>query len=90
MDKSSIIPIQQTASKRPGWSIHLKTLRARTRIGCGFLDGASLEPRDDTAKATWIQDNSKVVTWIVNLVDPSITLSLQSFSTTIEVIILRW
>ena len=90
MDKSSIIPIQQTASKRPGWSIHLKTLHPRTRIGCGFFDGTSLEPIDDTAKATWIQDNSKVVTWIVNLVDPSITLSLQSFSTTIEVIILRW
>ena len=35
---------------------------------------------EEKAKATWIQNNSKVVTWILNSIDTSIILSLQSYT----------
>ena len=36
--------------------------------------------RDDKNAATWVQNNSKVVTWILNSIDSSLSISLQSFS----------
>lgn len=48
----------------------------------GYQDGTVT--KDDKSAATWDQNNSKVVTWILNSIDPSITNSLQFFSTAAE------
>lgn len=80
MDKCDIIPIHLTGRKNHmGLSFHLKHFVQGQGLA-GFLDGTSLQPTGDKAKANWTQNNSKVVTCILNSVDPSITLSLQSFS----------
>lgn len=50
----------------------------------GYLNGTTSKPIDEKAKdvkamATWNQNNSKVVTWILNSIDSNIALTLQSF-----------
>lgn len=46
----------------------------------GFLDGTTVKPTDgDKSIATWSQNNSKVVTLILNSIESNISLSLQAF-----------
>lgn len=42
----------------------------------GFLNDLSIKPTELKAKASWIQNNSKVVALILKSIDPSIILSL--------------
>ena len=57
----------------------------------GYLDGTvtkltvdstntTSKTADEKAVATWNQNNAKVVTWILNSVDPSLSMSLQAFT----------
>ena len=56
----------------------------------GYLDGTTPAPKAVTATddsgaktlATWNQNKAKVVTWILNSVDPSISLALQAYTMT--------
>lgn len=48
----------------------------------GTLMGLLLHPdgKDEKGKATWNQSTSKVVQWILNSIEPTIALSLHTFS----------
>ena len=81
MEKTNAIQIKFNGSNYSGWAFHLKHFVAGHGL-MGYLDGTAT--KDDKSTATWDQNNSKVVTWILNSIDPSITNSLQSFSTAAE------
>ena len=81
MEKSEVIQTKLTGAKNyAGWSFQLRHFVQGQGL-TEFLDSSSTEPTQDKAKAKWIQSNSKVVNWILNSIDPSIILSLQSYST---------
>ena len=57
----------------------------------GYLDGTvtkltvdstntTSKTADEKAVATWNQNNAKVLTWILNSIDPSLSMSLQAFT----------
>lgn len=50
----------------------------------GYLDGTVTIPTEEKAKATLNQNNSDVVTWILNSTDSSIVLSFQASSTALD------
>ncbi|XXG51957.1 hypothetical protein AAC387_Pa03g0404 [Persea americana] len=58
------------------------TQKPTTILDTTAKDGASTASKtvDEKAVATWNQNNAKVVTWILNSVDPSLSLSLQAFT----------
>ena len=61
------------------WSFHLQHFVESQGLG-GFLDGTTVKPTDgDKSIATWSQNNSKVVTLILNSIESNISLSLQAF-----------
>eukprot|EP00268_Persea_americana_P011774 TRINITY_DN14955_c1_g4_i1.p1 TRINITY_DN14955_c1_g4~~TRINITY_DN14955_c1_g4_i1.p1 ORF type:complete len:101 (+),score=6.02 TRINITY_DN14955_c1_g4_i1:956-1258(+) len=48
-----------------------------------FLDGTTLKPNDgDKSVPTWSKNNSKVVNWILNSIEPNSSLSRQAFKKT--------
>ena len=47
----------------------------------GILDGSQKEEGTTEAKLQWKTKNAQVITWILNSVEPEITLSLRSFKT---------
>ena len=81
MDKTDSIQIKFNGSNYSGWAFHLKHFMAGQGL-MGSLDGTVT--KDDKSVTTWDQNNSKVVMRILNSMDPSITNSLQSFSTASE------
>lgn len=70
-----------------GWSFHLRHFVDGKGLD-EFLDGTTVKPEDksidERAKATWKQNNGKEVTWILGSIDPSIAITLPSFSTASE------
>eukprot|EP00268_Persea_americana_P025756 TRINITY_DN25109_c1_g1_i1.p1 TRINITY_DN25109_c1_g1~~TRINITY_DN25109_c1_g1_i1.p1 ORF type:complete len:194 (+),score=28.25 TRINITY_DN25109_c1_g1_i1:528-1109(+) len=90
MDKNDIIPVKMNGTNCMTWSFHLKNF-VEGKGMLGYLDGTVPKPlvdsssiasrtADEKAVATWNQNNAKVVTWILNSVDPSLSMSLQAFT----------
>lgn len=77
MGKGGIIPIRLNGKTYMGWAFALKRFVKGPGLAT-YLDG-TVASSDEKAKGTSSQSNSKVVTWILNFIDPSIILSLQSF-----------
>lgn len=71
MDNNEIIPVKLDGKNYSGWSLHLKHWVTGKCLG-GYLDGTIKET--DKTKETWNQNNSKVVTWILRSIDPSVSL----------------
>eukprot|EP00268_Persea_americana_P001630 TRINITY_DN10493_c0_g1_i1.p1 TRINITY_DN10493_c0_g1~~TRINITY_DN10493_c0_g1_i1.p1 ORF type:complete len:147 (+),score=20.06 TRINITY_DN10493_c0_g1_i1:813-1253(+) len=67
------------------WAFHLKNFIEEQEM-LGYLDGTTIKPAvdpngtEDKSIAIWNQRNAKVVTWILNSVDPSFTMALQAFT----------
>ena len=85
MEKVDIIPIKLDGTNYMSWSFHLKNFVTGQGL-IGYLDGTTpaVTATDDSGAktlATWNQNNTKVVTWILNSVDPSISLALQAYTT---------
>lgn len=96
MDKTDLIPIKLNGKNYLQWSFHLVNFVEGHGLlgildGTDFMpeskEQGSASTADPTSKsadekvlATWRQNNIKVVTWILNSVDSSISLSLQAFS----------
>lgn len=81
MDKNSVIPIKLTGKNYIVWSFHLQHY-----IRCQGLTEYLNERGTGTVQTNgqkgevWNQNYSKVVTWILNSVDPSIGLSLYTYT----------
>lgn len=78
MDKIDVIPVKFNGTNYVGWSFHLQHFVEGKGL-VEFLHGTTTEPKDAEERHTWSQNNSKVVTWILNSIDPSISLSLHSY-----------
>lgn len=81
MDKSDSIKIRFNGKNFNRWAFHLQHFVARQGL-LEYLDGFVLEGEKN--KSPCEQTTLKLVTWILNSIDPSIVVSLQSFSTTSE------
>lgn len=77
MDKTDTIQIKFDGNNYFGWAFHLNYFVMGHAL-MGYLDGTVT--KEDKTAATWDQNNSKEVTWILNSIDPSLSISLQSFS----------
>lgn len=73
MDKTDVIPIKLIGKNYVVWPFHLKHFVQGQGLS-EYLDGTTTEPKYGKDKTTWIENNS-IVTWILNSVDPSITLN---------------
>lgn len=72
------------------WSFHLKNyVEGQGLLGLlGGSDplptadsaGSASKPANEKAITTWRKNNAKVVTWILNSIDQSISLSLQAYT----------
>lgn len=95
MDKTDLIPIKLNGKNYLQWSFHLVNFVGHGLLGIldgtdstpESKEQGSANTADPTSKSanekalgTWRQNNAKVVTWIINSVDSSISLSLQDFS----------
>lgn len=81
MEKNDIIPICLNGRNYMGWSFHLEHFVKGQGLH-GYLDGTTKAPTDEKdEKGNYSLDeyNSKVVTWILNSIEPTIALSLHSF-----------
>lgn len=91
MDKMDVIPVKLTGKNYMTWSFHLKNY-VEGKGMLGYLDGTITKPTavqdedststasksaNDKAMATWNQNNAKVVTRILNSVNPSLYKLLQ-------------
>ena len=83
-----IIPVKLDGTNYMSWSFHLKNFVEGQGL-LGYLDGTNTAPiavtftssaADAKTLATWNQNNAKVVTWILNYVDSSISLALQAYT----------
>lgn len=79
MDKSEVIPVKSTGKNHMGWSFNIKPF-VQGQWLFGYHDDTTLEPTKEKAKATWVQNNSKLATLILNSIDTSIRLSLLSLT----------
>lgn len=74
-DKGDIIPVKLNGKNYMGWSFHLEHFVNLHE----YLNGTTTTPtdeKDEKGKANWDQNNSKVVTWILNSIEPTIAVSL--------------
>ena len=65
------------------WSFHLRNFVEGQGL-FGYLDGSIPRPHittDSKGLATWSKENAKVVTWILNSIDPSLAVALQAYTT---------
>ena len=91
MDKIDVIPVKFNGTNNLSWSFHLKNF-VKGQGMLGYLDGTTPKPIagttatsttpvvGDKINATWNQRNAKVITWILNSVDPSFSMALQAFT----------
>eukprot|EP00268_Persea_americana_P042906 TRINITY_DN42998_c0_g1_i1.p1 TRINITY_DN42998_c0_g1~~TRINITY_DN42998_c0_g1_i1.p1 ORF type:complete len:254 (-),score=43.67 TRINITY_DN42998_c0_g1_i1:1786-2547(-) len=90
MEKGDIIPVRLTGKNYMNWSFHLKNYVEGQGL-LGLLDrsdplptadsaGTASKPADKKPITTWQQNNAKVITWILNSIDQSISLSLQAYT----------
>ena len=74
-----VLPSKLDGTNYMRWSFHLKnSIKGKGLLG--YLDGSNHQPADNTATKTlaaWNQNNAKVVSWILNSVDPTVSLSLR-------------
>ena len=67
------------------WSFHLKNFVEGQGL-FGYVDGSITKPTaisstDTKALSAWSKDNAKVITWILNSIDPSVAIALQAYTT---------
>lgn len=88
MDKVDVISVKFNGTNYMSWAFHPKNFIEGQGM-LGYLDGTTTKPVadstgttivDDKTIVTWNQRNAKVVTWILNSVDPSFTIALQAFT----------
>lgn len=86
MEKGDIILVKLNGKNYITWSFHLKNFVEGQGM-LGDLEGIEIKPTaekgkpvDAKAVTTWSHNNAKVVTWILNSIDPSLSLSLQAFT----------
>lgn len=69
MDKMEVLPIKLDGTNYMSWSCHLKNFVEGEGL-LGYLDGTNPQRTTDNTDAktlaAWNQNNSKVVTWILN------------------------
>ena len=70
-------------------SFHLKNFVEGLGL-FGYFDGSMTKPptpsnTDSKILATWTKENAKVVTWILNSIDPSLAVALQAYTTTADI-----
>lgn len=75
MEKNDINLVKFNGTNYVGWSFHLQHFVEGQGLA-EFLDGRTIEPTEAKAKHTWSQNSSKVFMWILNSMDPTISLSL--------------
>lgn len=59
MDKSEVIPVKSTGKNYMGWSFNIKHFVEGQGL-FGYINDTTLEPTEEKAKATWVQNNSKL------------------------------
>ena len=91
MDMIDVIPVKFNGTNYLSSSFHLKNFVEGQGM-LGYLDGTTPKPVagtaatsttpvvDDKIIATWNQHNAKVITSILNSVDPSFSMALQAFT----------
>eukprot|EP00268_Persea_americana_P010392 TRINITY_DN14227_c0_g1_i9.p1 TRINITY_DN14227_c0_g1~~TRINITY_DN14227_c0_g1_i9.p1 ORF type:complete len:116 (-),score=6.66 TRINITY_DN14227_c0_g1_i9:5-352(-) len=65
------------------WTFHLRNFVEEQGL-FGYLDGSITRPTsttDSKGLATWSKENARVVTWILNSIDPSLAVALQAYTT---------
>ena len=83
MDKYDVIPVKFNGNNYMAWSSHPKNF-VEGQGPFGYLDGSITKPTTSTdtkALATWSKENAKVITWILNSIDPSLAIALQAYTT---------
>ena len=78
MYKYDVILIKFNGQNYMSWSFHLKNFVEGEGLFC-YLDGSIPRPQittDSKGLATWSKENAKVVTWILNSIDPSLVVAL--------------
>ena len=85
MDKYDVIPVKFNGQNYMSWSFHLKNFVEGQGL-FGYLDGSITKPQitsatDSKSLATWSKENAKVITWILNSIDPSLAVALQAYTT---------
>ena len=84
MEKCDVIPVKFNGQNYMAWSFHLKNFVEGGLFG--YLDGSITKPQitsatDSKSLATWSKENAKVITWILNSIDPSLAVALQAYTT---------
>lgn len=76
MDKIEVLPIKLDGTNYISWSFHLKNFVEGKGLP-EYLGGTNSQPTVDTSDAktlaAWNQNNAKVITWILNSADPTIS-----------------
>ena len=83
MEKYDIIPVKFNGNNYMAWSFHLKNFVEGQGL-FSYLDGSVPKPTttaDTKTLATWSKENAKVITWILNSINPSLAIALQAYTT---------
>ena len=84
MEKYDVIPIKFNEQNYMSWSFHLKNFVEGQGL-FGYLDGSITKPQptsttDSKNLATWSKENARVITWILNSIDPSLVVALHAYT----------
>ena len=86
MEKYDVIPVKFNGNNYMAQSFHLKNFVEGQGL-FGYLDGSITKPTtttDTKALAIWSKENAKVITWILNSIDPSLAIALQAYTTAFD------
>ena len=84
MEKYDVIPMKFNGNNYTAWSFHLKNFVEGQGL-FGYLNASITKPTatsstNTNALSAWSKDSAKVITWILNSIDPSLAIALQAYT----------
>ena len=84
MERYDVIPVKFNGNNYMAWSFHLKNFVEGQGL-FGYLNASITKPTatsstNTNALSAWSKDSAKVITWILNSIDPSLAIALQAYT----------
>lgn len=80
IDKSNTISVRFDGKNYFLWEFNLRVyIKGRDLLG--MIDGTDLQPTESTKLKQWTVNDGKIMSWILNSVEPQIAINLHPYET---------
>lgn len=80
IDKSNTVSVRLDGKNYFPWEFNLRVY-IKGRDLWGMIDGTDLQPTESTKLKQWTINDAKIMSWILNSVEPQISINLRPYET---------